>query len=675
MTQIQTFPFEKDKFDQLRSYHFGLNWPVVYIQENGTEMYIGQTTNVFSRSNQHYDNPDRARLKRIHVLTDEEFNMSAAYDFESLLIQYVSADGKFKLQNGNGGLINHNYYEKEKYLAKLETVWPQLQDKGLVKQNLKDIKNSEFFKYSPYKALTEDQLAVAAVLEKSIKKRQPVTHIVNGAPGTGKSILALYILKHLKERSDMQDVSMALVVPMAGLRSTLQRVVRRVPGLGTEMIIGPSDIAKKEYDLLIVDETHRLSRRVNLANYPGYESTSKKLGLSKEATQLDWIMKASKQQIFFCDAKQSVIPKDIRPSDFNKLNATHHELVSQMRVEGGTDYLQFIDDLLSLAKPKEFDQSTYDFQMYDDVHKMVEDIKRHDSRHTLARVVAGYAWPWQTKKGKGHYDIEIDGLKLVWNGTTTDWVNSKNAINEVGCIHTIQGYDLNYAGVIIGPELSYDEIEDKLVIDEKKYKDFNGKRSITEPGELQQYIVNIYKTLLTRGIKGTYVYVVDERLRHRLTHLLAGTAPQFEKATASGLVKSPITVAMVQVPLVGSAPCGNPLLGEENIEEYISVEKSKIKPGYKYFILRAEGDSMNQAGIQDGDILLCRFGDKGETGDKVVALIGGENVTIKEYGPRENGIRLLLPKSTNKKHMPITPGEGDSVQGIVQEVLEGDGSG
>ena len=670
MTQIQTFPFEKDKFDQLRSYHFGLNWPVVYIQENGTEMYIGQTTNVFSRSNQHYDNPDRARLKRIHVLTDEEFNMSAAYDFESLLIQYVSADGKYKLQNGNGGLINHNYYEKEKYLAKLETVWPQLQDKGLVKQNLKDIKNSEFFKYSPYKALAEDQLAVAAVLEKSIKKRQPVTHIVNGAPGTGKSILALYLLKHLKERRDMQDVSMALVVPMAGLRSTLQRVVRRVPGLGAEMIIGPSDIAKKEYDLLIVDETHRLSRRVNLANYPGYESTSKKLGLSKEATQLDWIMKASKQQIFFYDAKQSVIPKDIRPSDFNKLNATHHELVSQMRVEGGTDYLQFIDDLLSLAKPKEFDQSTYDFQMYDDVHKMVEDIKRHDSRHTLARVVAGYAWPWQTKKGKGDYDIEIDGLKLVWNGTTTDWVNSKNAINEVGCIHTIQGYDLNYAGVIIGPELSYDEIEDKLIVDDKKYKDFNGKRSITEPGELQQYIVNIYKTLLTRGIKGTYVYVVDERLRNRLNRLLSGTAPQFEKAGRTGLVKSPITVDMIRVPLVGSAPCGNPLLGEENIEEYIPVPKTKLRGGVRYFIVRAEGDSMNQAGIQDGDILLCRFGEKGETGDKVVALIGGENVTIKEYGPRENGIRLLLPKSTNKKHMPITPGEGDSVQGIVQEVLE-----
>src|SRR5437016_6317760 len=115
MTQIRTFPFEKDKLDQLKSFRFGLNWPVVYIQEDRKEMYIGQTTNVYSRSKQHYENPDRARLERIHVLTDEEFNMSSAYDFESLLIQYVSADGLFKLQNGNGGLINHNYYEKEKY--------------------------------------------------------------------------------------------------------------------------------------------------------------------------------------------------------------------------------------------------------------------------------------------------------------------------------------------------------------------------------------------------------------------------------------------------------------------------------------------------------------------------------------------------------------------------------
>lgn len=99
------------------------------------------------------------------------------------------------------------------------------------------------------------------------------------------------------------------------------------------------------------------------------------------------------------------------------------------------------------------------------------------------------------------------------------------------------------------------------------------------------------------------------------------------------------------------------------------VEKSKIKPGTKYFILRASGDSMNKVGINDGDLVLCRFSEKAETGDKVVALLGGENVTIKYYD-KKDGLRILLPKSTNSIHQPIIPEEGDSVQGIVQEVIK-----
>ena len=245
-------------------------------------------------------------------------------------------------------------------------------------------------------------------------------------------------------------------------------------------------------------------------------------------------------------------------------------------------------------------------------------------------------------------------------------INSKNSMNEVRCIHTVQGYDLNYAGVIIGPELSYDEDAGTLVIDEKKYKDINGKRSIADPEELKRDIINIYKTLLTRGIKGTYVYVVDEKLRDHFNELLSDGLERTE-AEQHETVVLPRIWDMLRIPLVGSAPCGNPLLGQENIEEYIPVEKTKIKPGVKYFILRAEGDSMNLAGINDGDLVLCRQQLKGDTGDRVVALLG-DNVTIKIYDKRD-GRRVLLPKSTNKIHMPITPEEGDSVQGVVQEVV------
>lgn len=167
-------------------------------------------------------------------------------------------------------------------------------------------------------------------------------------------------------------------------------------------------------------------------------------------------------------------------------------------------------------------------------------------------------------------------------------------------------------------------------------------------------------------MRGCFLYFVDKDTERYFKSRLGGAM----LADSFGLVKSPISVEMVRVPLVGSAPCGSPLMGEENIEEYIQVPKAKLRTGVKYFIVRAAGDSMNLAKIQDGDLLLCRFGEKGETGDRVVALLGGENVTIKEYGPRVDGVRLLLPRSTNKSHMPITPSEGDSVQGIVQDILE-----
>lgn len=518
MAEVKTFPFSKKSLSLIKEYHFGLNWPVVYIQEDGREMYVGQTTSLFGRSRQHIENPARARLKRIHVLTDEEFNMSAAYDFESLLIQYVSADGKFKLQNANGGLVNHNYFEREKYQGKFESIWKDLQSKGLVAGELKSIRNSEYFKFSPYKALTEDQLLVAKSIERQIKKNEIGTYIVHGAAGTGKSILALYLLKHLKENTETKHLSIALVVPMTGLRTTLQRVVRKVPGLGVTSVIGPSDVTKKKYDLLIVDEAHRLRRRVNLSNFGSYDKTNKSLGLPKDATQLDWILACSKQQILFYDARQNVVPADIRKERYNTLNAKHYELTSQMRVAGGEDYLGFIDDLFDLVPPRPF-PTTYEFKIFSKIGELVKAIRSKNTEHSLARVVAGYAWAWKTKKNKEDFDIELDGMKFSWNSTNIDWINSKNSINEIGCIHTIQGYDLNYAGVIIGPEVSFDFETQKIVIDEKKYKDINGKRSISDPQELRQYILNIYKTLLTRGIKGTYLYIVDEALRSKFKEL------------------------------------------------------------------------------------------------------------------------------------------------------------
>ena len=673
MSEIKTFPFKKESFDQIKKYKFGKNWPVVYIIENKKELYVGETTSAFSRSNQHYDNPERKKLERIHLISDEEYNKSATLDIESWLIQYISAEGSYLLQNGNEGLKNHNYFDKEKYKAKFEIIWKKLQEMNLVKNDLVHIRNSDLFKYSPYKALTDDQISVCVDIFNQIKSDSKDNFIINGKPGTGKTILAIYLIKYLKEHPITSNLKVALVVPMTQLRGTIKKVFSKVKGLKSSMVIGPNDVTKEKYDILIVDEAHRLKQRKNITNYASFDKTNKQLGLDNNGTELEWLQMSAKNLILFYDENQSVRPSDLKPEKFSNLKAKRYSLISQQRIEAGEEYTNFIDDLFDLQNTEKYKFPDYDIEIYSDIEKMINDIKRKNEELQLCRIVAGYAWEWKSKNDKNVHDIEIGNTKLMWNSTNQDWVNSPNSINEVGCIHTVQGYDLNYVGVIIGPELSYDPAQNKLIIKAKNYKDQNGWRGITDPSELERYIINIYKTLLTRGIKGTYIYVVDEELRIFLNKKINQLTNK-KIAFPATLVKEPVKVAspyveMIGIPLVGSAPCGEPLLGESNTEEIIMIEKNKIRPGVQYFILRATGDSMNMAGINDGDLVLCRYSEKGETGDRVVALLSGEKVTIKMYD-KKDGRRILLPKSTNPKHLPIVPEEGDIIQGIVQEIIK-----
>ncbi len=512
MSEIESFEFKRSESDKIRKYKFGSNWPVVYLLEDGKELYVGQTTRAFVRSKQHLDTPSRAKLKKMHIISDEEFNISAALDIESWLIQYLSAEGTFQLQNSNKGLRNHEYFDREKYKAKFELIWEKLRAMSLATQDLVQLRNSDVFKYSPYKSLSDDQLIIATDLFKKIAKNEQKTYLINGKPGTGKTVLAIYLMKYLAQEKETRHLKIALVVPMTSLRQTIRNVFRKIPGLKTTQVIGPADVTRGDYDLLIVDEAHRLKQRVNIANYQSFDVVNKRLGFGNEGTELDWILASSKQQILFYDRNQSVRPSDVSEQRFSQLKADFYNLASQLRVEGGEEYLEYVDGVLSLRNTSYVPQD-YDFAIYEDIREMISDIKKRDAETGLARVVAGYAWDWKTKNGGEEYDIEIDGLRLIWNSTTSDWVNSKNAVNEIGCIHTIQGYDLNYAGVIIGPEISYDPEQHRIVVDPKKYKDINGKRSVENPEELERYVINIYKTLLTRGIKGTYVYIADEELR------------------------------------------------------------------------------------------------------------------------------------------------------------------
>lgn len=551
MINIESYKFNKNIIKEMEETKYANRWPSVYIINNAKEAYIGETLNACRRTKEHLKNKERKPLKFMNLITSETFNKSVTLELESFLIKHMSADGKYKLQNSTTGLQSHDYYKREEHERDFNDIWNRLKEKELVVQDLKDIENSDLFKYSPYKNLTEDQYIaienIAEDLSKDISDNVSSTFLVKGGAGTGKTVLAIYLIKLIYELKNnkaiignyeneytirlgenLKDLKVALVVPMDPLRTTLRKVFKQIKGLKANMVISPSQAIKGQYDLLIVDEAHRLKRRRNLTSYDSFDKNNEKLGLGKEGTELDWIKMSSKYQILFYDRRQTIKPTDVRRYRFKEIEEDKknhvYELVSQLRCKGGNDYIDYVEKIFSdnpPAKKKSF--GNYGFVLYDNVKQMTDDIIEKNKEFELCRNVAGYAWKWNTKgydletiKRKGLYDIEIDGYRYIWNTTKKDFINSKNAINEIGCIHTSQGYDLNYTGVIIGNDIKYDKNNKKIIIDKNNYFDSKGKDAVDNEEELKEYIVNIYVTLLTRGIEGTYVYVCDKNLRQYL---------------------------------------------------------------------------------------------------------------------------------------------------------------
>lgn len=544
------------------------NWPVVYTLNDTESIYVGETTNVEMRMRQHLQNPEKSRLKLATVILDSTFNKSSCLDLESHLISFFAADGKYKVLNANSGLTNSDYYQRVEYREQFNEIFEKLLEKGLLSRSIPEIVNSDLFKYSPFKALNSDQaVAIEGVLEKlaedlTSETEEPI--VIQGDPGTGKTIVAIYLIKLIQDiaifsENDAMDIDslfseyftagfrelftglkIALVIPQVSLRTSIKKVFKRTLGLDEAMVMSQFDLGKSEdyFDLIIVDEAHRLQRRANQSsasqNTEFREINLKLFGkddISK--TQIDWVMVKSKHQIFLLDSAQSVKPADVSAETLKglvvqaKSASSLFPLVSQMRVTGGTDYINFVRDLLSqsLTGPAPA-FGNYNFQFFDDFQTMVQLVRAKESSHGLSRLVAGFAWPWISKNDKNAFDIEIEGMKLRWNSTSKDWISSPSSPSEVGSIHTVQGYDLNYAGVIIGPELGFNKDSGKIIFKRENYFDAKGKENnptlgiIYSDDDLLEYVLNVYRVLLTRGILGTYVYVVDPDLRHYLGTVL-----------------------------------------------------------------------------------------------------------------------------------------------------------
>lgn len=588
----EQYDFNRGALSKIESNPWVKNqWPLVYFIQNESKKlaYVGESTNATSRIRNHLANPKKHIFNKISIIGSDKFNKSATLDIESNLIQYLTSEGTYELQNGNYGLINHNYYQQDLYKDLFKEIWNKLIEKKVVSKSLSEIENSELFKYSPYKALNEDQYESVLEILDALCQKESSRIFIKGSAGTGKTILATYLVKLLN--SDVADSSfedynedelreikyikefqakypnakIGLVVAMTSLRKSLDSVFKKIPGLKASMIIGPSDTfkLKEKYDLLIVDEAHRLRQYRNISWMGTFRKNNQKLGLDDTGTELDWIIANSKNQIFFYDSAQSVKPSDIDEEKFNILlnddNIQKLKLTSQMRVQGGNDYITFVDELLHVRLKSNYIYSAkkYELLIFDSLSDLYKELGEKEELDGLCRLVAGFSWPWlsQKEESKDAIDIEIDGLQFQWNKTIEDWVNSPNAFNEIGCIHTVQGYDLNYTGVIFGKEISYNKETDSIEINPGLYFDKYGKNGISNINDLKSYIINIYKTIMYRGIKGTFVYACNEDLREYLKQYI----PTFKKEIPFRILqKKDVKPYVNSVPLVDiSAAAGN----------------------------------------------------------------------------------------------------------------------
>lgn len=695
----ERYDFDKKALEQISQNIWVKNqWPLVYFIQNETKKiaYIGESTDFSKRILNHLSNPNRTSvLNQVSIIGSDKFNKSATLDIESKLIQYISSEGTYELQNRNSGMVNHNYYQQDYYKDIFKGIWEKLIENKIVTKSLNEIENSELFKYSPYKALNEDQYnSVLEIIEALIEKKTSQIFI-KGSAGTGKTILATYLIKLLG--SDVSETSMhdfsdnevqeinlirafkkkypkakiGIVVAMSSLRKTLQNVFRKIPELKSSMIINPSETFKEKYDLLIVDEAHRLRQYKNIGWMGVFKKNNQKLGLNNTGTELDWIIANSKNQIFFYDSAQSVKPSDIPSSHFDKLVAKNDtieiELKSQMRSNGGNDYITFVDDLLNIKRGNKsfYTPEKYDLVVFDSLKDMYEQLANQEEKHGLCRLVAGYSWPWLSdpkKKPKPDLtaiDIVIDGIELQWNKTYKDWINSKNAFNEVGCIHTTQGYDLNYTGIIFGEEISFNKHTNQIEVDKSKYFDKYGKRGVDDIEDLKAYIINIYKTIMFRGIRGAYIYVCDKNLRK-----------YFKEHITSYETKSKLRIlpfADVK-PYVNSVPIYNIYAtagGFSDLQiqtEYDNFEwvelPINISAKEDYFVCQIIGDSMNKI-IENGSWCLFKKNPRGSREGKIVLVAHyniqdsgfGSGLTIKSYHSKKN----ISKESWSHKSIVLKP--------------------
>jgi len=310
-----------------------------------------------------------------------------------------------------------------------------------------------------------------------------------------------------------------------------------------------------------------------------------------------------------------------------------------MRSNGGNDYISFVDDLLNIKRKNKpfYSPDNYNILVFDSMKDMYEQLSIKEEKHGLCRLISGYSWPWLSdpkKKPKPDLDaidIAIDGVKFQWNKTDKDWINSENSFSQVGCIHTTQGYDLNYTGVIFGEEISFNKITQQIEIDKSKYFDKNGKRGLDDIEVLKTYIINIYKTIMFRGIKGVFIYACDKNLREYFKEHISSYKSENNLRVLHFTDVKPYVNAVPIFDIYAAAGGFSDLQIQSEFVNFKWVELPiNISVKENYFVCQIIGESMNKK-IENGSWCLFKKDPGGSREGKIV-LVEHYNIQDSDFG-------------------------------------------
>jgi uncharacterized protein len=541
--------------------------------------------------------------------------------------------------------------------------------------------NSEFLMIDEQKLVYETALDLAHRAQHGQKQ----TLIVKGGPGTGKSVVAINLLGELTNREMLVQYVSKNAAPRAVFKEKLTgskkktHIDQMFKGSGAYIKVEPN-----QFGALIVDEAHRLNEKSGLYGNLG-------------ENQIKELITASKFNVFFIDEAQRVTLSDIGTINelklwANKLGSTvtELELVSQFRCNGSDGYLAWVDNSLQIretANPT-LEDIDYEVRIFDDPNQLRAAIVDKNKLSNKARLVAGYCWDWASKKGKSAFDIIIPefNFKARWNLDEDGslWLIAEHSVEQVGCIHTCQGLELDYIGVIIGDDFV---IRDGVAITDagkrssndksiRGYKTLLKKEHDKAKQLTSEIIKNTYRTLMTRGQKGCYIFCTDKETReyfkevaNRQEQVTNNETTEFPGLDLNVVPFEQAKPYKAHVPIYDLQAAAGGFSDFQVMEDCQWVElPSHINPSEGMFVMQVVGESMNRR-IPNGSWCLFKASPGGTRNGKVVLVQhreiedpdhGGE-YTVKLYQSEktfEGGIAVnskivLKPETTAFGYKPM----------------------